>query len=284
MAGSTGRRRFRSPQWAGDILYWVERRAERRAQDPQERLELAEKRLAKSVDRHGPDSWKSINAMEAVAKYREGFDRYADALPLREQVHERRRKQLGSNHQLTLAAEARLAVTLIELQRPERAQPLLAHVHQRLSIGGGTNDLTALAVTERLADTESALGNAQAARGLLEEVLAAYQEGGYELLAAGIATKLAKNLIHAGRYPEATELLRQVVEVRSRTLGPEDPETRAALRNLASSLVWTKELAEASIVAGNLLATTVRIQGAEHADTLEAERLVDNINRRLNAG
>ncbi len=284
MAGSTGRRRFRSPQWAEDIVYWWERRAERRAQDPQERLELAERRLAKSVDRHGPDSWKSINAMEAVAKYREGFDRYEDALPLREQVHERRRKQLGSNHQLTLAAEARLAVTLIELQRPERAQPLLAHVHQRLSAGGGADDLTALAVTERLADTESALGNAETARGLLEEVLAAYQDGGYELLAAGVATKLAKNLIHAGRYPEATELLRQVVEVRSRALGPEDPETRAALRNLASSLVWTKELAEASIVAGNLLATTVRTQGAEHADTLEAERLVDNINRRLNAG
>ena len=32
--------------------------------------------------------------------------------------------------------------------------------------------------------------------------------------------------------------------MRSRTLGPEDPETRAALRNLASSLVWTKELAD----------------------------------------
>jgi tetratricopeptide (TPR) repeat protein len=284
MAGSTGRRWLRSPRWAGDIVYWVERRAERRARDPQERLDLAQKRLAKSVERHGPDSWKSINAMEAVAKYREELGRYEDSLPLREQVHERRRKQLGSNDQLTLAAEARLAVTLIELKRPERAQPLLAHVHRRLAVGRSADDLTALAVTERLADAESALGNSEAAGGLLEEVLAAYQQGGHELLAAGIATKLAKNLIHAGRYADATELLRQVVEVRSRLLGPEEPETRAALRNLASSLVWTREFAEASIVAGNLLATTTRIQGAEHADTLDAERLVDNINRRLDAG
>ena len=56
-----------------------------------------------------------------------------------------------------------------------------------------------------------------------------------------------------------------------------------SLRNLASALVWSREFAEASIVARNLLAATIRTQGPDHADTLDVERLVEDIDRRLDA-
>jgi tetratricopeptide (TPR) repeat protein len=284
VAGPTGKRRLHLPGWSGEIGYWWERRAERRASGPEERLALTEKRLARNLDRLGPDSWRSINAMEAVAKSREAVGRYADALPLRQQVVDRRRHLLGTEDRLTLAAEARLAVTLIELQQPDRARPLLAHVHRGLGTTNGSDDATRLAVTERLADAEVAAGNPDRARHLLEQVLDVYRRSGQELPAAATATKLAKILIRDGRYEEASELLRPVVEVRSRILGPTDPDTLASLRNLASSLVWSKEFAEASIVARNLLATTVQTQGRGHPDALDAERLVDNIARRLDAG
>ncbi len=69
--------------------------------------------------------------------------------------------------------------------------------------------------------------------------------------------------------------------VRSRLLGPDDSETLTSLRNLATALVWEREYAEASIVARNLLARSYRTLGPEHAHTLDAERLVDDIGRRM---
>ncbi len=221
--------------------------------------------------------------MEAVAKYREGDDRYSDALPLRKQVVIGRRRQLGLEHELTLAAEARLAVTYIELKRADRAKPLLAHVYRGLQAAKGADDVTVLAVTERLADVELALGEYEEAGTLLREVMARYDERGDEVASSAAGITLAKSLIRQGRYPEASELLRSVVEVRGRILGTDDPETLASLRNLASSLIWSREFAEASIVARNLLAASVRTQGPDHADTKDAERLVEDIDRRLDA-
>jgi hypothetical protein len=265
------------------VVNWTERRAERRATTPDERLALAEKRLAKSLQRRGPDSWRTINAMEAVAKFREAGDRYREALPLRKQVVTGRRSQLGPEHQLTLAAEARLAVTYIELKRADRAKPLLLHVHRGLTAAQGADDATVLAVTERLADVELALGQYEDAGVLLRGVMARYGERGDEVAGSVVGITLAKALIRQGRYPEAAEVLRTVVEVRGRVLGTDDPDTLASLRNLASALVWSREFAEASIVARNLLAATVRTQGPDHADTLDAERLVEDIDRRLDA-
>jgi len=195
----------------------------------------------------------------------------------------RRSVQLGSDHRLTLAAEARLAVTLLELKRPAEAKPLLAHVVQGLTAAQGPDDPTVLAASERLADAELALGEFPAACHTLEEVVGHYERAGNELPAATAATTLAKALIRDGRHPEARDQLRNVVDVRSRLLGTDDPETLAALRNLASALVWNGDYAEASIVARNVQAAMERTHGADHADTLDAGRLVADIDRRLTA-
>jgi tetratricopeptide (TPR) repeat protein len=220
--------------------------------------------------------------MEAVAKYREAEDRHREALPLRKQVVSGRRGQLGPEHPLTLAAEARLAVTYIGLKRPVRAKPLLLHVHRGLAVTQGADDATALAVAERLADVDLSLGQFEEADPLLREVMAHHGERGDEVAGSAIGIKLGSSLIRQGRYVEASDLLRTVVEVRGRILGTDHPDTLASLRNLVSALVWSGDYAEASIVARNLLAATIRTQGPDHADTLDAERLVEDIDRRLN--
>jgi tetratricopeptide (TPR) repeat protein len=281
MAGLKGRRWPSPSQWMGEVSSSRGRRAERRADTPEEALELAERRLATSLQKQGPDSWAAINAMEAVAKFREQLGRYTDALALRQDVLARRSAQLGADHRLTLAAEARLAVTFLELKRPGEAKPLLAHVVEGLTAAQGPNDPTVLAATERLADAELALGEFPAAGRTLEEVVAHYEQTGDELSAATAATTLAKALIRDGRHAEACDQLRKVVDIRSRHLGTDDPETLAALRNLASSLVWNGDYAEASIVARNVHTALVRTHGPEHADSLDAERLVAEIDRRL---
>jgi tetratricopeptide (TPR) repeat protein len=281
MGEERGWRRLSPPQWAGELVNWKDRRAERRAGSPEEGLELAERRLAKSLKKEGPNSGMSINAMEAVAKFREAVGRYEDALPLRQQVLDLRRKLLGREHQLTLAAEARLAVTFIELERPSSAKPLLVHVLSGLSSSQQSDAQTVLAVTKRLADVEFSLGQSEDARQLLEQEMAHYEEQGDELLACGVATKLAEGLIRTGQYKEAPGLLRRVVETRSRLLGPEDPLALTSLRHLALALVWTNDLPEASIVARNLLATSRQVNGYDHPDTVAAERLVKGIDEQL---
>ena len=102
----------------------------------------------------------------------------------------------------------------------------------------------------------------------------------YETASIG---KFFKALIKDGRHAEACDQLRNVVDIRSRLLGTDDPETLAALRNLASSLVWNGDYAEASIVARNVQAAMVRTHGSDHPDTLDAQRLVTDIDRRLGA-
>ncbi len=280
MGGPSGRT-WLAPRWWDELVNWMERRKERRAQTSTERLELAEHRLDVTLEKRGPDSWRTLNAMEAVAKYREALDCHAEALPLRRQVVNRRRKELGAEHELTLAAEARLAVALIELRRPNEAKALLFHVRDGLESALGPDDPTVLAVTERLADAELALGESTDARALLEQIMARYEASADEVPGSGIAIKLAKSLILDGHYDEASDLLRGAVETRSRLLGADDPETLTALRNLASALVWSKEFAEASIVARNFLAATVRTNGPEDAKTVDAERLVRDIDDRL---
>jgi hypothetical protein len=267
----------------GEVASSRGRRAEQRAETPEAALQLAEGRLAASLEKQGPTSWATINAMESVAKYREQVGRHSEALALRKDVLTRRRAQLGPDHRLTLAAEARLAITFLELKRPGEAKPLLVHVQDGLTAAQGANDPMVLAVTERLADAELALGEVPAACRTLEEVVAHHERAGHELPAATAATTLAKALIKDGRHAEACDQLRNVVDIRSRLLGTDDPETLAALRNLASSLVWNGDYAEASIVARNVHAAMVRTHGSDHADTLDAQRLVADIDRRLGA-
>jgi tetratricopeptide (TPR) repeat protein len=281
MASSDDGRRSGPGRWTDELGYWYSRRAERKAESSEEGLALAEERLAKSRAKRGPESWRTVNAMEAVAKWHEVAGHYEEALPLRQQVFGLRRKNLGSGNELTLAAEARLAVTFIELRRPRDAEPLLTHVLKGLSATKGPDDPTVLAVTERLADVQFALGESDDARRLLREEMAHYEERGEEFLVSGVAIKLATVLIKDGEYAEAPELLRSAVDIRSRLLGPDDPETLTARRNLVSSLVWTRDFAEASIVARNLLATSIRANGADHPDTVDARHLVENIDREL---
>lgn len=284
MARSSGSGWFVPARWTDEVADWFGRRAEHRAATPEERLELAEKRLATSRAKQGDDSWRTINAMEAVAKGREVLGQYAGALPLRREVVRLRKKQLGSEHPLTLAAEARLAVNLIEIHRPGEAKPLLVHVRDGLTAAQGPDDPTVLAVTERLADVELSLGESEPARRLLEEEMALLVERGEDVAASAVAVKLASALIRDGEYPAAADLLRGVVDVRSRVLGPDDPDTLTARRNLVSSLVWTKDFAEASIVARNLADSLERTRGPDHTDTEDARRLVENIDRELREG
>ena len=81
MSGRPGRRWLAPPRWWDELLNWRERRREHRADSPAQRLELAESRLASCLEHRGPDAWRTVNAMEAVAKYREALGHHARPCP-----------------------------------------------------------------------------------------------------------------------------------------------------------------------------------------------------------
>ncbi len=50
------------------------------------------------------------------------------------------------------------------------------------------------------------------------------------------SSHLATTLLQMGQVPESCELRRRILDVRSRTLGPDDPTTLSSLENLANTL------------------------------------------------
>ncbi len=52
------------------------------------------------------------------------------------------------------------------------------------------------------------------------------------------SSHLATTLLQMGQVPESCELRRRILDVRSRTLGPDDPATLSSFENLANTLRW----------------------------------------------
>ncbi len=58
------------------------------------------------------------------------------------------------------------------------------------------------------------------------------------------ASHLATTLFQLGQVTEACDLRKRILDVRRRTLGPDDPTTLSSLENLANTLRWIEEVDE----------------------------------------
>ena len=79
---------------------------------------------------------------------------------------------------------------------------------------------------------------------------------------------LAIALTTRGRYAEAEQMERQLLELQRRVLGREHPNTLTTTGNLAISLSSLGRHAEAERMQRELLRVQLRVLGAEHRDTL----------------
>jgi tetratricopeptide (TPR) repeat protein len=82
------------------------------------------------------------------------------------------------------------------------------------------------------------------------------------------AMLLAIALTTRGRYAEAEQMERQLLELQRRVLGREHPNTLTTTGNLAISLSSLGRHAEAERMQRELLRVQLRVLGAEHRDTL----------------
>ena len=218
------------------VQSWGNRQAQLMEKGPERTLQESQDVLKWSLRKTGPDSAFTIKAMNEVANQLSRQDRVAEEVALREQIVEGLRKNVGPEDEATLNAEFKLATCLIMLERPENADPLLGHVVAGRSLALGEDDPQTLGAMAWSASVAKMLGRLHDAGALQEQVVSGYASRGEgesdHGLLAGI--NLAATLAELEQLDEARQLLRGVLSVRQRTLGPEDYKTLEVQRVLAS--------------------------------------------------
>jgi tetratricopeptide (TPR) repeat protein len=88
-------------------------------------------------------------------------------------------------------------------------------------------------------------------------------------------------MLHAkGRYGEAENVQRQILQSSERVLGSDHPDTLSAMNNLAQTLYAQGHLAKSYELQEQVVEAMTRLMGKEHPDTLSA---MDNLAQTLKA-
>jgi len=283
MAGPRRKRWITPPRWTGHLTDFVDRRMDRMSGGTTRSLEITDSMLAKAQRAHGPDSWKTVNMMEAAAKRRDQVGDHERALGLRIHVLTKRREHLGDEHRQTLSAEYALSGTLLALGRPAEARPYVDHALECYVAELGPDDPASLAALERSARIHLELG--ETAEGILkyQRAIDGFRTRDDEARAQRAGINQGRLLLGQEEYTEALAVFRDLVDRQGRLLGTDDPATLASLRDLALTLARMGRLPEARVVAQNLVDGTTRVHGDDHPSTADAHELLARIETSLRA-
>ncbi len=237
--------------------------------DPDSTLQAARATLDWSIRHRGHDSSMTVKAKSEVAHQLERVGRHDEAVELRADVVTQLQLQMGAEHPSTLAAEGLQAFDLDRLGRHTEAQPLFEHVLVGRTDDLGADDPLTLLAMEWLGCNLRRCGDLNESRRLLGEAVDRHEDLGAGETEECLKTRshLAATQFEMGLFTDACEQRRQIVSVRSRTLGPDDPSTLSSLENLASTLQWIDEFDEAKLLYQSLLERRSRSLGIAHADT-----------------
>jgi Tetratricopeptide repeat len=266
-----GRKRGRRTESLGNRL------AQGVDQSPETELRQAEEVLRWSIRKHGPDSTFSIRAMNDVADQLARQDRGSEEAIVLDQMVTALRNTLGDEHDSTLSAELKLAICLLTLERAEDAEPLLAHVVAgRTRAAGGGGDAATLAAMAWSATAARQLGRLGEARTIQEQVLAGleFNGAGESLQGQSAGLNLAATLADLDVVDEAVRLVGHVLEIRTRTLAPDDPRTLDTLGTLVTLLLRSSDVAAALEPARALVERRTRVYGADAAETAQAREFL----------
>ncbi len=196
----------------------------------------------------------------------------SDQVDLKERFVAALREEFGSEHSLSLAAMANLAVELYRQEDYSGAQTLeeeVLAVRQRVL---GREHADTLAAMSRLAGIVFKQGDSDRGLELREEILATHRRvhGPEDPATLKAMVRLAATLYNEGDYSRAQELEEEVLEVRSRVLGVDHPDTLTAMESLSATLRAQGELSSARQLLEEALEIRRRTLGADHPDTLAA--------------
>lgn len=244
-----------------------------------ERLPEAEAAIRDGLKLLGPDDRSGnaalrTNALNNLASILESQRRFAEALPILEDVHARQKRAVGEAAPRVTASRVRIAACLDALGQRERARELCRQAHGELGSVVIDEHPAILPTFRQLGELLARFGETQAAESLLrrclEESVRVHGPKSRESAAAGVA--LARFLTDAQRHVEAEPLLRQAVEAGETRPAQEQWRTAEHLRLWGSCL---ESLGRAEEAEQKLLAAHAALRerfGEAHGRTARALR------------
>jgi tetratricopeptide (TPR) repeat protein len=231
-------------------------------------VERWQKRLARSVEKDGPEHPNTLKAMESLAGPLHETGHPEEALEIRENVLLLRRKVLGPEHPDTLGAMTGLANSLADTVRKDDARTMREEVLALTQKILGSEHPDTLAAMHNLAmnlPREEELA-------MQEEVLALrYKVLGREHPdTSGTMINLANSYAKSERLDEAIELLEEALALCLRILGPEHQHTLSAMSNLVNLYRDAGRRDEALVMLEKMLPVRSKVSGPRHRDTLVA--------------
>ncbi|KAG8820176.1 hypothetical protein FRC18_011809 [Serendipita sp. 400] len=224
----------------------------------------------------GEDAQITLEAMVILAKCYKLLGRLQEALPLQEDILQKRRKLLGPDHLDTVVDMSNLANTYESLERVQEALPLHEEVLQKMKHLHGPDDLETLMAVNNVAICYYGLGRMQEALPLQEGVLQKWKKllGPGHLSTLVAMRNLANIYASIGRVGDALLLEKEVFEERKKLLGPDHRGTLGAMLNLLLTLEQLAMEEELKTLAKIALPLYEKVYGAGHEDTLWISSLI----------
>jgi tetratricopeptide (TPR) repeat protein len=217
--------------------------------------------------------------MAEVANNLRRLQRFDEEIILRQQIVEAVGRNAGPESQFALVAEMNLGICLGALGRYEEAELLLARVDPALEAGLGLFDPVTLQAHSWRSHVAVKLGKLEEARLLQEQLLAAYELNGLGGSPEGIkaALNLSNTLMALEQPIPAAQLLRQALELRTQSLGLDDPATLDVMQFLATALFISGEVSEARLLARSLVDGRSRVFGVDDNVTIRSRAFLAKI-------
>ena len=195
--------------------------------------------------------------------------KYAEAIPLAEQVLAICRRQLGDDHSNTATSLNNLAELYHAQGRYGEAEPLYQKalgIYRRVL---GEDHLDTAISLNNLASLYASQGRYKEAELLYQKALGIFrrQLGDSHPDTASSLNNLAFLYDSQGRYKEAEPLYQQALGIYRRVLGEDHPDTAMSLNNLASLYESQGRYGEAELLYQKALSIYHRILGENHPDT-----------------
>jgi tetratricopeptide (TPR) repeat protein len=201
-----------------------------------EAIALHERNHPDIEDVLGAGDHTTWNSRDHLAEAYMAVRRADDAIPLLQRVIADRQRILGSAHDATLASLTNLAVAQRAAGRLDDAISLLIKV---LDIQARLNSQNSFRTAQYLGTVYEEAGQFDKAVPLYEIVVDALERAGVGPIhpqVASVRSSLADALLKAGRVDEALTQFESCHAIFEQSLGPNDPTTERARRNLEAAI------------------------------------------------
>ncbi|MFJ3671971.1 FxSxx-COOH system tetratricopeptide repeat protein [Streptomyces sp. NPDC090106] len=228
----------------------------------------------------GKDDPDTLRAAHMVTWALDGLSAHAEALPLVEDVLERRRRVLGENHDETLSSANDLAVTLAVLGRMDTSHAMFQDIHTRRRNLLGDDHPETLRSAQRLATSHGTRGRWRESLRILTRVVERQRSllGDDHPHTLQSRHSMGNSLQQLTRFDEAQPVIVDTLERMRHLLGEDHPDTIDVADTLCLVLLGHGRRAEAEQLAVETGRRALRVLGANHHHTLNT---ADTLSRVL---